>query len=112
LNKILFNARTDLRRNLLHRLAHRLQAKEPGQRVAVFHRGSTPLQELSGIEEILGEKTELPGFRDEFRRFRPEAVIDCIGYTPSDGAKIVETFKGWLERLVFLSSCDVYERIK
>jgi len=39
-------------------------------------------------------------------------VIDCIGYTPSDGAKIVETFKGWLERLVFLSSCDVYERIK
>ncbi len=70
-----------------------------------------PLQELSGIEKILGEKTELPGFRDEFRRFRPEAVIDCIGYTSSAGAKIAETFKGWLERLVFLSSCDVYERI-
>jgi nucleoside-diphosphate-sugar epimerase len=49
---------------------------------------------------------------DEFRRFRPEAVIDCIGYTSPAGAKIVETFKGWLERLVFLSSCDVYERIK
>jgi len=79
--------------------------KSEGHRVAVFHRGLTPLQELSGIGEILGEKTELPGFRDEFRRFRPEAVIDCIGYKPSDGAKIIETFKGWLERLVFLSSC-------
>jgi len=86
--------------------------KSEGHRVAVFHRGSKPLQELSGIEEILGEKTELPDFRDEFRRFRPEAVIDCIGYTSPAGAKIVETFKGWLERLVFLSSCDVYERIK
>jgi hypothetical protein len=59
----------------------------------VFHRGSTPLQELSGIEEILGEKTKLPGFRDEFRRFRPHAVIDCLGYTPSDGAKIVERIR-------------------
>ena len=74
----------------------------------MFHRGSTPIQELSGIEEILGDKAKLPDFRDDFRRFRPEAVIACIGYMPSDGAKIVETFKGWLERLVFLSSCDVY----
>jgi nucleoside-diphosphate-sugar epimerase len=82
--------------------------KNTGHHVAVFHRGTTPLQELSGIEEILGEKTKLPTFRDEFRLFRPEAVIDCIGYTPSDGARIIETFKGWLERLIFLSSCDVY----
>jgi nucleoside-diphosphate-sugar epimerase len=82
--------------------------KSKRHRVAVFHRGSTPLQELSGIEEILGEKAELLGFHDEFRRFRPKAVIDWIGYTPSDGAKIVETFKGWAERLVFLSSSDVY----
>jgi 2'-hydroxyisoflavone reductase len=84
--------------------------KSEGHGVAVFHRGSAPLQELSGIEEILGEKRELPGFRDEFRRFRPDAVIDRLGYTPSDGAKIVETFKGWLERLVFLSSCDAIGR--
>jgi nucleoside-diphosphate-sugar epimerase len=67
--------------------------KSEGHRVAVFHRGSTPLRELSGIEEILGEKTKLPGFRDEFQRLRPEAVIDCIGYTPTDGAKIVERIR-------------------
>ena len=33
--------------------------KRGGHRVAVFHRGSTPLKELSGIEEILGDKTKL-----------------------------------------------------
>jgi nucleoside-diphosphate-sugar epimerase len=82
--------------------------RREGHRVAVFHRGSMPLVELSGIEEILGDKTKLPDFRDDFRRFRPDAVIVCIGYSPSDGAKIVETFKGWLVRLIFLSSCDVY----
>jgi 2'-hydroxyisoflavone reductase len=71
--------------------------KNEGHHVALFHRGSTSLKELSGIEEILGEKTNLPGFREQFRRFRPEVVIDCIGYKPSDGTKIVETFKGWLE---------------
>ena len=48
LNKILFNAHTDLRRNSFHRLAHRLHAKEDGHRVSLFHRGSTPLQDLSG----------------------------------------------------------------
>ena len=82
--------------------------KKEGYDVTIFHRGSTPLQELSGIRQILGEKSKLPSFRDEFQRFQPEAVIDCIGCTPSDGARIVEAFRGWVERLVFLSSCDVY----
>jgi 2'-hydroxyisoflavone reductase len=31
--------------------------KNDGHRVAVFHRGSTPLRELFGIEEILSEQT-------------------------------------------------------
>ena len=49
--------------------------KSERHRVAVFHRGSTPLQELSGIEEILGEKTELPDFRDEFRGWSIDASL-------------------------------------
>ena len=70
--------------------------KSEGHRVAVFHRGSTPLQELSGIEEILGEKTELPDFRDEFSRFRPEALIDCIGYTDQKSSKHLKAcWSGW-----------------
>ena len=74
----------------------------------MFHRGSTPVLGLAEAEEILGDKAELPHYRDEIRRFRPDAVIDCIGCTPTDGAKVIETFKGWSGRFVFLSSCDVY----
>jgi nucleoside-diphosphate-sugar epimerase len=76
--------------------------------VSVFHRGSTPLEGLEGVSEILGEKENLPAYRDRFRDFHPEVVIDCIGYTESDGRRLIETFAGWIPRLIFLSSCDVY----
>jgi nucleoside-diphosphate-sugar epimerase len=79
-----------------------------GYNVTLFHRGSTPLEELSGVEEILGDRADLPRFRGKLRQLRPDVVIDCIGYTAADGIRIVETFRGWLERMVFLSSCDVY----
>jgi nucleoside-diphosphate-sugar epimerase len=79
-----------------------------GHSVTVFHRDSTPLKDLSGVEEILGDRADLPRFRDEFRDLGPDAVIDCTGYTAADGIKIIETFRGWLDRLIFLSSCDVY----
>ncbi|SRR5260221_7659876 len=77
--------------------------KKAGHYVGVFHRGSTPVQELTEVEEILGHKAELPHYRDEIRRFRPDAVIDCIGYTPADGSKVIEAFKGWSGQFVFLA---------
>ena len=79
-----------------------------GHRVCVFHRGSTPLKGLGGVEEILGEKKDLLSYQEQFRRFGPHAVIDCIGYTENDGARLIETFKGDGHQLIFLSSCDVY----
>jgi nucleoside-diphosphate-sugar epimerase len=79
-----------------------------GHSICVFHRGSTPLEGLEGASEILGEKENLPSYRDRFRDFHPEVVIDCIGYTEADGRKLIETFAGWIPRLIFLSSCDVY----
>jgi nucleoside-diphosphate-sugar epimerase len=79
-----------------------------GHSVCVFHRGSTPLTGLDGVSEILGEKENLSSYRDRFRDFHPEVVIDCIGYTETDGQRLIQTFAGWIPRLIFLSSCDVY----
>ena len=76
--------------------------------VCLFHRGSTPLGGLDGVSEILGEKGNLSSYRSRFRDFYPEVVIDCIGYTETDGRRLIETFTGWIPRLIFLSSCDVY----
>ncbi|MBV8278833.1 MAG: NAD-dependent epimerase/dehydratase family protein [Verrucomicrobia bacterium] len=79
-----------------------------GHSVCLFHRGSTPLEGLDGVSEILGEKENLPSYRERFRDFHPEVIIDCIGYTETDGRRLIETFAGWIPRLIFLSSCDVY----
>jgi nucleoside-diphosphate-sugar epimerase len=79
-----------------------------GHNVRLFHRGSTPLEGLEGVSEILGEKENLPSYQGRFRDFHPEVVIDCIGYTDSDGRRLIQTFAGWIPRLIFLSSCDVY----
>ncbi|MBV8098585.1 MAG: NAD-dependent epimerase/dehydratase family protein [Verrucomicrobia bacterium] len=79
-----------------------------GHSVCVFHRGSTRLEGLDGVSEILGEKENLSSYRDRFRDLHPGVVIDCIGYTETDGRKLIETFAGWIPRLIFLSSCDVY----
>jgi nucleoside-diphosphate-sugar epimerase len=81
---------------------------QAGHSVCVFHRGSTPLEGLGGVSEILGEKENLSSYRDRFRDFDPEVVIDCIGYTETDGRRLIQTFAGWIRRLIFLSSCDVY----
>jgi nucleoside-diphosphate-sugar epimerase len=74
----------------------------------VFHRGSSPLGPLDGVEEILGERKHLLSYREQFRRFGPDLVIDCIGYTENDGSGLIETFGDLVHQLVFLSSCDVY----
>ena len=79
-----------------------------GHVVCVFHRGSTSFEGAPGVEEIFGEKKDLSLYREQFRRFQPDVVIDCIGYTEDDGAKLIETFAGEVPWLIFLSSCDVY----
>jgi nucleoside-diphosphate-sugar epimerase len=79
-----------------------------GHSVCVFHRGSTPLEGLDGVSEIRGDKTDLPSYRDRFCQFGPDFVIDCIGYTEADGARLIEAFAGVVPWLIFLSSCDVY----
>ena len=79
-----------------------------GHSVCVFHRGSTRLEGLDGVSEILGEKENLLSYQDRFRDFRPDVVIDCIGYTETDGRRLIQTFAGWIPGLIFLSSCDVY----
>ncbi len=71
--------------------------RRAGHSVCVFHRGSTPLEGLDGVSEIRGDKTDLPSYRDRFCQFGPDFVIDCIGYTEADGARLIETFAGGVQ---------------
>lgn len=78
-----------------------------GHTVAIFHRGASPL-ELAGVQEILGERSQLAAHRDEFGRFAPDVVIDMFAMSHADARQMVETLHGVARRSVVISSMDVY----
>jgi nucleoside-diphosphate-sugar epimerase len=74
--------------------------REKGSHVATFRRGARA--------DYRGDRRELPQRRDELARFGPEVVVDTIAYCERDAAESVAAFRGVAERLVVLSSQDVY----
>jgi len=81
---------------------------DQGHRVAVFHRGRSQAELPPSVDHILGDRHDLRGYSDEFRRFAPDVVVDMIAFTEQDALGLVETFRGLARRLVVISSADVY----
>jgi len=78
-----------------------------GHEVAVFHRGRTACRDPR-VRRILGDRRDLSAYRPEFRRFRPDTVVDIVPLTEDDARSVVETFTGLARRVVAVSSQDVY----
>jgi nucleoside-diphosphate-sugar epimerase len=87
-------------------VAHRLV--EAGHSVAVFHRGQTHADLPISVKHILGNRNRLADAISAFRQFSPQVVIDMIAYTEADALATVKVFQGMSERLIVLSSMDVY----
>lgn len=79
-----------------------------GHAVAVFHRGQTQVDLPPAVVPILGDRKDLPAFAKEFKQLAPQVVIDMIAYTERDALDFVRTFRGLAQRIVVLSSMDVY----
>jgi nucleoside-diphosphate-sugar epimerase len=83
---------------------------ELGHDVAVFNRGNNKLNVLSlNITYISGDKNELFNFVNDFKNFQPQVVIHMVAFTEHDAQIAMETFNGIAERMVVLSSMDVYQ---
>lgn len=78
---------------------------EKGNAVTVFHRGKTKTAQ----NEIIGERENLGDFKNQFRKLQPEVIIDVINYNENDAKNLIKTFRGISERVVVLSSQDVYK---
>ena len=78
---------------------------ESGHAVAAFHRGEGS---SGGVETIRGDRKALISYRDKFRRFAPDVVLDTIAYAEADARGLVDALRGIVPRLVVLSSQDVY----
>ncbi|PIG94651.1 NAD-dependent epimerase/dehydratase family protein [Gloeocapsopsis sp. IPPAS B-1203] len=87
-------------------VVHRLHTM--GHEIAVFHRGKTVAELPIGVEEIKSDRTQLPEMKSELQRLSPDVVLDMFAYTEQDALTIMKSFKGIAQRVVAISSMDVY----
>jgi len=79
-----------------------------GHEVAVFHRGETETEILNSVRQICGDRNDLSEHQDAFETFAPDVVLDVIPYTEAQARQAVDVFGELADRLVVLSSSDVY----
>ena len=74
----------------------------------IFHRGRTENSLPPTIRQVIGDRRALPAFAAEFSRFSPQVTLDVIPYTEQEAIMLMQTLRGITERVVALSSQDVY----
>lgn len=79
-----------------------------GHDVTVFHRGETESDPAPGVAHIHGDRRALGEHRVEIARLRPDAVLDMAPMSGDDAAAVVDAVRGITQRLVAVSSIDVY----
>jgi nucleoside-diphosphate-sugar epimerase len=85
-------------------LIQRLRLK--GHTVVLFDRGTSNLG--ADLEHIAGDRQNIAAYADEFRRARPDVIVDLILSSGRRAAEMMRTFDGIARRVVALSSMDVY----
>ncbi|MBW4449450.1 MAG: NAD-dependent epimerase/dehydratase family protein [Spirirestis rafaelensis WJT71-NPBG6] len=84
------------------------QLSKMGHEVTVFHRGKTTVKLSQNVQEILGDRTHIIDFKSKFAEISPQVVLDMFPYTENDALMLMKTFKGITQRIVAISSMDVY----
>ena len=79
-----------------------------GHEVSVFHRGHTQAELPQGVNQILGDRARLTDFRPQFEQVAPDVVLDMILLNEQHAQTTMDTFRGIVERVVAVSSMDVY----
>ncbi len=79
-----------------------------GHDVTLFHRGNTKADLPENMNYIYGERSQLHDYKSEFESLSPDVVVDMICYTESEARMLMDVFKGITQRVVVISSMDVY----
>lgn len=83
------------------------ELSELGHELALFNSGNNN-STTGPILTIIGDRQDLYRYRTDFKNFKPDVVIHMGAYTKNDADIILKTFKGITERIVIISSIDVY----
>jgi nucleoside-diphosphate-sugar epimerase len=79
-----------------------------GHEIILFHRGQTEAELPEGVKHILGDRERLDDYADEFVRYAPQIVLDMIPLTEQHAQSVMGIFKGVVQRVIAISSQDVY----
>jgi len=79
-----------------------------GHEVAIFHRGRTAAELPTDVRHLLGDRAHLTQMKSELKRLSPQVVIDMFPYTESDAIALMNVLQDIAERVVAISSIDVY----
>jgi nucleoside-diphosphate-sugar epimerase len=74
----------------------------------VFHRGQSDAELPPEIARVHGDREVLPSFRERFKRFSPDVILDTRPLIEDHARTVMAIFKGIAGRVVALSSGDVY----
>ena len=84
--------------------------KQQGHELAVFRRG-TKAAALPGVREILGDRGQLSASAQELKHFAPDVVADFVISSGPQAEELMNVFRGATQRVVMLSSMDVYRAV-
>ncbi len=79
-----------------------------GHGLLLFHRGKSKADIPSEIQHLYGDRNCLGDFLNDFRTYDPEIVLDMAPITEIHARKLMEVFKDIADRVVSISSQDVY----
>jgi nucleoside-diphosphate-sugar epimerase len=79
-----------------------------GHDLTLFHRDQTQSDVPPTVPQIHGDRQNLLAFREEFEDFSPQIVVDMIPFTEHDASTVMDVFRGVAERVIAISSMDVY----
>ena len=81
-----------------------------GHTVTVFHRSKTEAELPESVDHIHGDRNRLKDFGSEFKRIKPDVVLDMMLLNDTQAHDLASVMLGITKRLVVASSCDVYRQ--
>jgi len=88
------------------RVIARLQQR--GHDVIIFHRGLSKAPKELDVDYITGNRLEIDKYTREIDRAAPDAAIDFLPWNDTDTRRVIQSLHGRVERVIHLSSGDVY----
>ncbi len=85
-----------------------IQLVEQGHDIAVFHRGKSNNPLPDSVQHLHGDRAELDDHKETFAEFAPDVVVHMNLMEQGDATTMMRVFRGVAERVVVVSSADVY----